>query len=174
MSESFDRELRLAQVRARAEDTSDGEGKTGAQVQELAPFVLMSLCGHWYAADALQVQKVVAKGKITRVPGRSSHILGLSLVHDSLIPVVDLVSLAGATGAPSQLLIEPRLVVLGSSENVVGVIADEAHGIVELPREIHGPAEGVIAGETFWRDRQVSYVDIAKLVEASNDERKRG
>lgn len=169
MSESSDEDPGLDKARARAQAHAESEEQVHEDVQVLAPFVLMRLAGHWYAADAHQVQKVVAKGRITRVPGRSRHVLGLSLVHDTLIPIIDLAGLTGATGAAAQTLTEPRLVVLGEPENSVGVVADEAYGIEELPARMDGVPKGVIAGETYWQEKQVAYLNVKALVAAGND-----
>jgi chemotaxis signal transduction protein len=169
LSESSEEEPGLGKAKARAQAQGESDEHVEEEARLLAPFVLMRLAGRWYAADAHQVQKVVAKGRITRVPGRSRHVLGLSLVHDTLIPIVDLAGLTGATGAPAQTLTEPRLVVLGEPENSVGVVADEAYGIEELPQRMDGVPKGVIAGETFWQEKQVAYLNVKELVAAGND-----
>jgi chemotaxis signal transduction protein len=88
-----------------------------------------------------------------------------------LIPIVDLAELTGATGAPAQTLTEPRLVVLGAPDNSVGVVADEAYGIEELPQRMDGAPRGVIAGETYWQEKQVAYLNVEALVAAGNDRR---
>ena len=65
MSESSEEEEPgLDKARARAQAQAQSEEHAPEEVQALAPFVLMRLAGRWYAADAHQVQKVVAKGRI--------------------------------------------------------------------------------------------------------------
>ncbi len=153
------RALESNRERTKANDTDAGD---------LAPFVLMRSRGQWYAVDAHRVQGVVAKGPITRVAGHPRHIMGVALVHDSLVPVLDLASLTGAAGAPAETEISPRLVIIGDQDGCVGVIAEEAQGIEELPRTMDSLQEGIIAGEKYWNDRHISYLDTKLLIAAIN------
>jgi purine-binding chemotaxis protein CheW len=170
LSDSSKKLSGLEQAKRRALD-SQGEGSeaTNRSDADLAPFVLMCARGQWYAADAHKVQRVVAKGPITPVPGHPRHILGVTLVNDILVPVIDLPGLTGAVGAPSTTEITPRLVVLGEQDDCVGVIAEEAQGIEELPRSMDGSAKGVVAGEKFWNDRQIAYLDVKGLIAIVNE-----
>ncbi len=170
MSSDEDKALQQAKDRAQGKEIAV-EAVSTEQHVELAPFVLMRSSGHWYAADALSVLNVVAKERITRVPGTERNILGLALVHGSLIPVVDLAGLTGSSGSPVPALTEPRLVVLGSAEACVAVIAEEAYGIEELPRNPHQfSTEGILSGETFWQERQFAYLNVGALVAVGQSE----
>lgn len=171
MSTEGDNALEQARARAKGEEVTESE----ELLVELEPFVLMRSSGHWYAASALSVLNVVAKERVTRVPGTERNILGLALVHGSLIPVIDLAGLTGSSGSPIQAMTEPRLVVLGSAETgCVAVIAEEAYGIEELPRDPRdGQADGVLSGETFWKERQIAYLNVGNLVAVGQREANR-
>lgn len=170
MSDSSKKLSGLEQAKRRAQDSQgkseESETHSGT---DLAPFVLIRARGQWYAADAHKVQRVVAKGAITHVPGHPRHILGVTLVNDTLVPVIDLPGITGAAGAPSTTQITPRLVVLGDQDDCVGVIAEEAQGTIELPRSLDGAAQGVVAGEKFWNERQITYLDVQKLIAIVNE-----
>jgi chemotaxis signal transduction protein len=161
----------LEQAQLRAQDSKRARNTVDSSLaRNLAPFVLMRSRGQWYAVDAHQVQRVVAKGPITRVAGHPRHILGVTLVNDSLVPVVDLASLTGAAGAPAETEITPRLVVIGDQDSCVGVIAEEAQGIEELPQAMDGHQKGIIAGEKYWNDRHISYLDTRLLIATVNNQ----
>ena len=131
-------------------------------------FILMRLGSRWFALHATSVQRVVLKGAITRVPGHTSDILGIALLHDGLVPVLDLATMADVTDGSETVMTEPRMVVVSDGESNAAVLADEARGVETFRLPELSPGKGVVRAEFYYDDKQVCLLDVAKLVAAAN------
>lgn len=84
-----------------------------------------------YAIGAQHVREVVRLIDFTAVPGLPAHFLGVTVLRGELLPIVDLRQLfTGPTVGVSDL---SRVIVLGAPAPELGLLADEAHALVELP-----------------------------------------
>ena len=133
--------------------------------------VVMRIGDRWLAVQANTVREVVIKGFVTRLPLAPPHLLGLTLVHGRLVPVVSLAELIEgvAAGESGQML--PRLVVVTRGEQEVAIVTDEARGVVELDVAL-GASIGTLSGvsvlaEVPWEGRMLAIVDAGSLVATS-------
>lgn len=130
------------------------------------PAILLRVGSRWYGIDANLVREVVHRDAITRVPAQPGHILGVSLVHGRMVAVIDLDRLLD-TPAVQAIASNGRLVVLHDAGEEVGVAADEARGVIELPVAAgiaqNRPSE-LVTGELSWNQRLVCMLDGKALV----------
>lgn len=133
----------------------------------------MRMGERWCALRAESVREVVSVDSITAVPAQQPHVLGIMLVHGRLVPVVDLCRLVqkldmALTTSPAR-----RLVVVSIDDNEVGIVADDAKGVISLsgvddveqgaaPRD-----DMIILGELQWEDKLVAFLDAGRLLEAA-------
>ena len=132
------------------------------------PCLLMRVGQHWFGVRAEHVREVVVPEAITRVPAQPEHVLGVSLVHGRLVPVVDIgkmlvdvpVAMTGERGR--------RLAVLSHGESEIGAVADEAKGVIELPApEPNSTPESTppyVLGEVRWERELVILFDVGILI----------
>ena len=132
--------------------------------------VLLRSGQRWFGVEADSVREVVATESVTRVPSLPPHVLGVSLVHGRLLPVVDLSPLVGWVHADETAVMQSRLVVVRSGITEVGVIADKTRGVLELPQPEPMPdtAEhaAFVTGEVRWDDQMVCVIDRPALIAA--------
>ena len=63
------------------------------------------------------------------------QVLGVTLIHGRLLPVVSLEQLLPSNASNSAVATLPRLVVVETLEAEAAIVADEVHGIVEFAAE---------------------------------------
>lgn len=81
-----------------------------------------------YALPVEQVLEVADLGEIASVPGSPAEILGVRNLRGEVIPVIDLATMLGLSGA------EPsRVVVAESGELRAGLVVDEVLDVGEMP-----------------------------------------
>jgi len=124
------------------------------------------------AGDALcalpldQVRRVVRALVVHALPGSSNELLGLAEFGGEPLPVLELARLVGGSGDATRAAAVTVVARLGRVEpaEIVGLQADEALEIVELPAATAGAAataRGVLAGEALAGGRRVSVLDLA-------------
>lgn len=130
--------------------------------------VVIRVGDRWLAVRANTVREVVIKGFVTRLPLAPSHLLGLTLVHGRLVPVVSLEGLIpGINPAPSGQML-PRLVVVAHGDSEVALVTDEAQGVVEVDIDVDGVVGNLaginVAAEIDWRGEMLAVLDTETLV----------
>lgn len=147
-------------------------GSAPSTVPDLTwPCLLMRIGSRWCGVRVEAVREVVAPEGITRVPAQPAHVLGVSLVHGRLVPAIDLGPLM--PGMSMQLDRPPgrRLAVVTHDDLEIGLVADEARGVIYLPaitEGYHGADRPLfIIGEVRWQDELVCLLDTALLVQAA-------
>jgi chemotaxis signal transduction protein len=163
----------LARLVASVDRAGAGQGlppDVDAEV-DLVHVVAMRSGARWFGFPAHSVREIVTKELVTRVPALPAHVLGVALVHGRLVPVIDLPSLVGQTGAGPPMEIAPRLVVVHEGDVEVAVVADEARGVLALPREAapqdRTEAREFVVGEARWDDTLVCLLDGPGFIAAA-------
>jgi chemotaxis signal transduction protein len=135
------------------------------------PCLLIRLGAHWFGLHAESVREVVVPEAITRVPAQPRHVLGVCLVHGRLVPTVTLGPLMPATDVALERPPGRRLAVLTHEDTEIGLVADEAQGVVYLPAitEHHASADRprFILGEVRWHEHLVCLLDAQRLLVAA-------
>jgi chemotaxis signal transduction protein len=119
----------------------------------------------WFAVPAGAITEILVRGPVTRIPFSPAHILGVCIFHGRVIPVIALEALAGGVedGPTGDLL--PRLVVLENTGVEIALSCEEATGVhyMEIPER--GSERALTAGETTWKDKTVTLVDVDVLLD---------
>jgi purine-binding chemotaxis protein CheW len=139
--------------------------------RELVSLVFLRSGGRWFALPAETVAEVATKGPVTRVPGTSRTMLGLTLVRGRLVPVISLPALVGFAPGGEAAATLPRLVIVRADEAELAVVADEIRGVIEHDRsgEDRGHASDrapFLAEEVSWQGRLACVIDVRGLVAA--------
>lgn len=134
------------------------------------PCLLMRMGTRWCGLRADAVREVVAPEAITRVPAQPGHVLGVSLVHGRLVPAIDLAPLMPGMDIALENPPGRRLAVIAYEEVEIGVVADEAKGVIYLPAITESQSADrpmFIIGEVYWEDQLVCLLDAPLLVRAA-------
>lgn len=134
--------------------------------------MLVRVGGGWFAIDARMIQEVAVKGAITRVPTAARHVLGVTGLRGSLVPVISLEQMVGTVGsAPTEAATtRPRLLVVRADDCDIALVVDEIRGIIDdVPALVTARASragrpSFLRNEFDWQGKLVSLLDVAELV----------
>jgi purine-binding chemotaxis protein CheW len=93
--------------------------------------VSFSISNERYAIEARFVREIVRLVDLTPVPGTHDFLMGLTNLRGEILAVIDLRTFFGLAARSMTDLC--RVVVLGEDRNELGVLADQAHAIAEVP-----------------------------------------
>jgi purine-binding chemotaxis protein CheW len=153
---------RLAHVAARTDSVIEPAGNPAAEEH----VVIFRLADEYYAVDIQAVQEIVRMQTITSIPGSESWVEGITNLRGRVVPVIDLRRRCGVTA--NEPASETRIVVVSSSNGMVGLIVDAVSEVmripadqVELPSTIVAAAENTyLRGIAKLEDRLVSLMDL--------------
>lgn len=85
----------------------------------------------WYAIETTHVRGVMRLSELTPLPDAPPHVVGITILRGEILPLFDLRQLLGRG---SQALTDlSRVVIVGGDQLELGLIADEASEIIDLP-----------------------------------------
>lgn len=124
------------------------------------------------AADVLHMESFTGA---TRVPGTRPFVGGLIQIRGRVVPIVDLRARFGLPSAEPTM--DSRVIVVQSGERTVGLLADSAREVVDIPDEALRPPPDIMArdGAGFVKSvaqlgtRLVMLVDIGKVIGEDQD-----
>lgn len=132
--------------------------------------VLFRLGAELYGADIMTVREIITMQAITALPGMSGDALGVTLLRERLIPVLDLrrsLRLPGAAAIGE----ETRIVVADISGSPTGFLVDAVTGVLTVTDDqIQPPPEGIgnraasVRGVTEEHGQLVLVVDLAEAI----------
>jgi chemotaxis signal transduction protein len=135
------------------------------------PCLLIRVGQRWLGLRAESVREVVVPEAITRVPAQPEHVLGVCLVHGRLVPSIDLGPLMPGMDVALERPPGHRLAVISHDEAEIGLVVDEAQGVIYLPAlSEHQPATDrprFVLGEVRWHDHLVCLLDAEWLLLAA-------
>ena len=128
--------------------------------------LIVELRGGLYGIDSTKVREIVAVLDATRLPGAPAHVRGVVNLRGQLLTVVDLGH--RLIGEPT-VSAEGSIVVIASSDRVLGVLVEDVHDVQELhvvptEREVLARADGLLTGVGRLGDEVVLVIDIPELV----------
>lgn len=137
--------------------------------QELGwPCLVMRIGECWFGVRAEYVREVVVPEAITRVPAQPKYVLGVSLVHGRLVPVVDIGKMLANVEISTAGERRRRLAVLTHGEAEIGAVSDEAKGVIELPKpepsSLPASAPPYVLGEVRWEQQFVTLLDVGIVI----------
>ncbi|MEM9491815.1 MAG: chemotaxis protein CheW [Myxococcota bacterium] len=134
------------------------------------PGLLMRLGQRWCGLRAESVREVVSVEPIARVPSQPHYLLGVMLVHSRIVPVLEMSRYMDDEDMALESSPPRRMVIVASGDVEVGVLADDAKGVIDLPGEIAnkpgGTGDSLVLGEVHWGDDLVCLLDDKRLVNA--------
>jgi purine-binding chemotaxis protein CheW len=95
--------------------------------------VVFLLDGQRFAIAVEHVQRVLAAVEVTPLPGAPPHVAGVIDLHGDVTPVLDL-RRRTSDGLPCPVAVHDRFIVLNTARRTIALIAEEAQGVIEVPR----------------------------------------
>lgn len=117
------------------------ESRTEGEVQE-QPHLVFSVAEERYALPLSCVTSVQPEGPITRVPGASPYIRGITNLRGSLLAVVDLAGLLGLSPPPPG---RGHIVVVRTAQCEAGLLVGQAEEVLSLPASAAEPRLSTLA-----------------------------
>ncbi len=122
-----------------------------------------------YAIDILEVQEIIRMVEITPVPKAPHYVEGVINLRGKVIPIVDLRTRFGVSGAESTK--DTRIVVVDVSRIILGFIVDSVSEVLRIPSSlIESPPNGKQGGAEFYKGvgrvdgRLLIFLDLDRLV----------
>jgi purine-binding chemotaxis protein CheW len=109
------------------------------------PFILFELAGTTYGVPSRAVQQMeMIEDNITPVPNAPPSVEGVIFSRGQVIPALNLRARFGFDRVPHTL--KSRLVVINTSNRVVGLIVDSAREFLAIPANAIQPPNDAISG----------------------------
>ncbi len=155
---------------APVEEPASSDSK-GEEAQEEIDLLSFRLGGESYALLVKDVREVLKVRSLTPVPNAPSYIIGVTGLRGAVLPVIDLCARFGLV--PGVRDEKSRIIVVGSSEEDVGLVVDRVTGVLRImPDEIRPTPEHVEQGAAFLRgivrkdEKLYILLDLEKAVAA--------
>lgn len=137
--------------------------------------VIFRLADEYYALDIQTVQEIVRMQTITSIPGSDFWVEGITNLRGRVVPVVDLRKRCGVEIRENSA--ETRIVVVSSSNGMVGLIVDAVSEVMRIPGEqveqpsaiVSVPENTYLRGIAKLDDRLVSLMDLDGVLPAGED-----
>ncbi|MCC6381151.1 MAG: purine-binding chemotaxis protein CheW [Dehalococcoidia bacterium] len=132
--------------------------------------VVFRLAAEHYALDIQAVQEIVRIQAITTIPGADHYVEGITNLRGRVVPVVDL---RRRCGLPvSEVTAETRIVVVSSSNGMVGLIVDAVSEVLRIRGEqieppstiVRVPENSYLRGIAKLDDRLISLMDLSGIL----------
>ncbi|MGB4862912.1 MAG: chemotaxis protein CheW, partial [Tepidiformaceae bacterium] len=95
--------------------------------------VIFRLADEFYALDIQSVQEIVRMQAITSIPGSEPWVEGITNLRGRVVPVVDLRKRCAVEAGEHTP--ETRIVVVGSTTGMVGLIVDAVTEVMRIPAD---------------------------------------
>lgn len=141
----------------------------GDKPMQSVQIVVFRVGGLEYAVGIEQVQEIIDRAEITRVPHAPDFILGVFNLRGKIIPAIDLMRRLGlgSTSQDAQIIVE-----VATDDHTIGILADYVTETTEVPAEDIEPPS-VMIGDTSQKyikgivkidDRLISLLDLEALL----------
>lgn len=132
--------------------------------------VIFRLADEYYALDIQTVQEIVRMQNITSIPGADPWVEGITNLRGRVVPVIDLRRRCGVPA--SEHTNETRIVVVSTSNGMVGLVVDAVSEVMRIPGEqvevpsgiVNVPENNYLRGIAKLDDRLVSLMDLDGLL----------
>jgi len=120
-----------------------------------------------FAVEASKVQSINDMMEITKVPKSASYIKGLINLRGNIISLLDINLLLDIEKGT---IAQENIIILNLDEESVGVTVDQVDEVLEIEENVIERVEtdrnkAYIKGVINFKDRIVTLIDIAKLIE---------
>ncbi len=156
---------------AGSESTSEPEDVAGEIHTQEIEMLSFRLGSEEYALPVDEVQEVLKSRELTIVPNSPPHILGVTSIRGTVLPVIDL---GKRLGLPPTVKDEKaRIIIISPDDEGTGILVDRVTGVVRISPDVVRPApETVEQGAEFLKgiarkdDRLYILLDLDKAVGA--------
>ena len=120
-----------------------------------------------FAVEAAKVQSINDMMEITKVPKSAQYIKGLINLRGNIISLLDINLLLDIEKAQGS---QENIIIINLQEESVGVTVDQVDEVLEIEEDLIETVEtdrkkAYIKGVLNFKDRIVTLIDIAKLIE---------
>src|ERR1700681_1780597 len=112
-----------------------------SEVRQIVSFLAQDLL---FGVDVLQVQEIIRRVAITRVPLAAPTVSGFINMRGQIITAIDLRRCLGLPERPPGQ--PPAGLILQAEEGLVGLIVDEIGTVFELPEDAFEPPPEILKG----------------------------
>lgn len=153
-----------------ATPVTEAHGETSEAAGTDEHVVIFRLADEYYALDIQAVQEIVRMQNITSIPGADHWVEGITNLRGRVVPVIDLRRRCGVPAAEHTN--ETRIVVVSTSNGMVGLIVDAVSEVMRIPGEqvevpsgiVNVPENNYLRGIAKLEDRLVSLMDLDGLL----------
>ena len=120
-----------------------------------------------FAVEAAKVQSINDMMEITKVPKSAEYIKGLINLRGTIISLLDINLLLDIEKAEGS---QENIIILNLQDESVGVTVDQVDEVLEIEEDLVEEVEtdrnkAYIKGVINFKDRIITLIDIAKLIE---------
>jgi purine-binding chemotaxis protein CheW len=120
-----------------------------------------------FAVEAAKVQSINDMMEITKVPKSAEYIKGLINLRGTIISLLDINLLLNIEKAEGS---QENIIILNLQDESVGVTVDQVDEVLEIEEDLVERVEtdrnkAYIKGVINFKDRIITLIDIAKLIE---------
>jgi len=129
----------------------------------MAVYLRFYVASEIYAIAIENAIEVAVLGQLVAIPRAPAQVLGVQVLHGSILPVVDLAAVLGLvrSTAPS------RLLVAADGELRVGLAVDDVTGVVELPEHTEESESPILLGSVLADDALIGVIDVTRAIEST-------
>lgn len=129
----------------------------------MAVYLRFDVASEIYAVAIENATEVAVLGQLVAIPRAPAPVLGVQVLHGSILPVVDLAAVLGLerNTAPS------RLLVAADGELRVGLAVDDVTGVVELPEHTEESESPILLGSVLADGALIGVIDVTRAIEST-------
>lgn len=132
--------------------------------------VVFKIDGEEFAADIMQVERILGYVEPTKVPESPSFIKGVIKYQEGIIPIMDLKRRFNL--ADTNLKADPKIIVVKYNEKCIGLIVDMVSEVVDIkgndienaPDMVKGISNKYINGIVKLNNRIIILIDTEKIL----------
>jgi purine-binding chemotaxis protein CheW len=132
--------------------------------------VVFKIDGEEFAADIMQVERILGYVEPTKVPESPSFIKGVIKYQDGVIPVMDLKKRFNLANANSKG--DPKIIVVKHEDKSIGLIVDMVSEVLDIkendlenaPDILKGVSNKYIKGIVKLDNRIIIFIDTEKIL----------
>jgi purine-binding chemotaxis protein CheW len=99
---------------------------------EYDDFLCFRISKELYGIDIMRIKEIIKPKAITEVPHAPVYLPGVISLRGTIVPVIDMLSRLGFSSEPD--ILNQRIVVVRSGDNLTGLLVDEVTQVVRIVR----------------------------------------
>lgn len=132
--------------------------------------VVFKIDNEEFAADIMQVERILGYNEPRKVPESPSYIKGVIKYQGSILPIMDLKKRFNLL--ETSIKEDPKIIVVKSENKCIGLIVDMVSEVIDIkdddiedaPEIIRGISNKYINGIVKYNDRIIIFIDTEKIL----------